>query len=324
MKRLLTFTIFLMVFSLLLLNPYRTPLAVAEEYPSKPITWIVPMSPGGGFDTYSRGVGQIMEKYLGQPVVIKNMPGAGNRTGTNAIYRARPDGYTIGIINVPGMAAGQMLMKTRFDLDKFTWLGGVSIEKYVMATSSKSPYYTVEDLKKSKTPINVGVTGKGATAYTVAIIGMKSFDVPFRLVSGYGGSSEAIVGAIRGDVAIVNYSLTSILPHVKSGDLRPIIVFTKERDPFYPNTPCVTEVGKGELAALGVPRLIAAPPKTPKDRYQKLAKALEQTLKDPQLIAWSKKAKRPIEPISAEQGKRLQIEIMKTYKSYAKVLKQFF
>jgi tripartite-type tricarboxylate transporter receptor subunit TctC len=252
------------------------------------------------------------------------MPGAGNRTGTNAIYRARPDGHTIGIINVPGMAAGQMLMKTRFDLDKFTWLGGVAVEKYVMATSAKSPYHTIEDLKKSKTPINVGVTGKGATAYTVAIIGMNSFGIPFRLVSGYGGSSEAIVGAIRGDVAVVNYSLTSILPHVKSGDLRPIVVYTKERDPFYPDTPCVTEIGKGELAALGVPRLVAAPPKTPKDRSQKLVKALAQTLKDPQLISWSKKAKRPIVAISAEEGKRLQVEIMKTYKSYAKVLKQFF
>jgi len=324
MKETKTGLVFLVLLSILLLGHFNAPWAVAEKYPSKPITWIVPMSPGGGFDVYSRGISQVMEKYIGQPVVIKNMPGAGNRTGTNAIYRARPDGHTIGIINVAGMAASQLLMKTRFDLEKFTWLGGCAVEKYVMAANAKSPYGTIADLQKVKTPINVGTTGKGATAYTVVIIGLKSFGVPFRLVSGYGGSSEAIVGCIRGDVDVVAYATTSILPHVKSGDLRAIVTFTKKRDELYPDTPTVTELNKTELAALGVPRLVAGPPKIPTGRIKVLVKALEKTLKDPELIAWSKKAKRPIEPISAEESKQLQVEIMQTYTGYSKVLKDYF
>ena len=227
--------------------------AHAEKFPSKPIIWIVPMSPGGGFDVYSRGVAKVMEKYLGQPVVIKNMPGAGNRTGTNAIYRARPDGHTIGIINAAGMAAGQLLMNTQFDLTKFTWIGGCAVEKYVLATRADSPYHSVADLQKSKKEINVGVTGKGSTGYTVAIIGLKSLGVPFRIVTGYGGSSDAIVGCIRGDTDLVDFVDTSIYPHVQSGSLRALAAYTKQRDPLFPNTPTCGELGHPELAALGVP-----------------------------------------------------------------------
>ena len=123
---------------------------------------------------------------------------------------------------------------------------------------------------------------------------------------------------------VVAYATTSILPHVKSGDLRAVVTFTKKRDELYPDTPTVAELNKVELAALGVPRLVAGPPKMPAGRVKVLVKALEKTLKDPELLAWSKKAKRPIEPISAEEAKQLQVEIMQTYTGYSKVLKDYF
>jgi len=301
------------------------PLADAEDaFPSKPITWIVPMSPGGGFDVYSRGVSKFMEKYLGQPFVIKNVPGAGNRTGTNAIYRARPDGYTIGIINMPGMVASQMLMKTQFDLDKFTWLGGVADEKYVLATGSKMPFRTLKDLQASKTPLNIGSTGRGSTSNAVTVIGSKMMNIPFNFVSGYAGSTETVVATIRGDCALVNFITTSIYSYIESGDLRPILQYSKKRHPLYPDTPTVVELGFPKLGVLSLPRLIAAPPKIPQDRAAMLESALIKALKDPELIAWAQKSKRDIDVISGAEAAELVRENVSLYKQYEEVLKAYY
>ena len=296
----------------------------SAEFPSKPISLIVCTGPGGGFDTYARGVAQVMEKYVGKPIVIKNIPGAGGRTGTNAVYRARPDGHTIGILNVPGLIASQYLMETKFDMSKFEWIGGCNIETYVMAANAKIPYNTIADLQKSKTPFNHGFYGKGSTAFNVAIIGLNAMKISFTAVTGYAGSAEAIVGCIRGDVDLLTYATTTILPYVKSGDLKPIAIYSVERDEFYPDTQTVAEAGFKNLAVLGVPRLFAGPPGLPKDRVKFLEEALLKALKDPELIAWSKQAKRPLTAIDSQTAVELVKDSGEIYQQYVPLLKKYY
>jgi tripartite-type tricarboxylate transporter receptor subunit TctC len=324
MKKQFQWLALVLLFFMLCTVNFVPPAGAKDTFPSKPITWIVPMSPGGGFDVYSRGVSKFMEKYLGQPFVIKNVPGAGNRTGTNAIYRARPDGYTIGIINMPGMVASQMLMKTQFDLDKFTWLGGVADEKYVLATGSKTPFRTLKDLQESKTPLNIGSTGRGSTSNAVTVIGSKMMNIPFNFVSGYAGSTETVVATIRGDCALVNFITTSIYSYIESGDLRPVLQYSKQRHPLYPDTPTVVELGFPKLAVLSLPRLIAAPPKVPQDRAAMLESALIKALKDPELISWAKKSKRDIDVITGTEAAELVRENINLYKQYEEVLKTYY
>src|SRR3972149_9117911 len=97
-------------------------------FPEKEITWIVPYSPGGGFDAWSRQIGATMKKYLpgGVDVVIKNVTGAGGRTGSITLYRARPDGYTVGLLDGAGLVPSQKAVgadKAGFDADTFVWVG---------------------------------------------------------------------------------------------------------------------------------------------------------------------------------------------------------
>src|SRR3970282_1605407 len=124
-------------------------------FPEKEITWIVPYSPGGGFDAWSRQIGATMKKYLpgGVDVVIKNVTGAGGRTGSITLYRARPDGSTVGLLDVAGLVPYQKAVgadKAGFDVDKFVWVGRVATEPWLLMTSAKSPLKTVDDLKKKK------------------------------------------------------------------------------------------------------------------------------------------------------------------------------
>src|SRR5665811_2116451 len=89
----------------------------AEDFPTDDITWIIPYSPGGGFDTYSRGVARLLPKHLpgNVNVIPENIEGAGGRRGTATLYRADPDGHTIGIINVPGAIVTELLQDTEYN-----------------------------------------------------------------------------------------------------------------------------------------------------------------------------------------------------------------
>ena len=109
------------------------------QYPEKDITVIIPYSAGGGFDSYVRGVLPAMQKYLPNSVnlIPRNMPGAGGRKGATAIYRARPDGYTIGAFNLPGLLLPHLLdERVGYDLSNVTWLGRMSEDRYLMVVSS--------------------------------------------------------------------------------------------------------------------------------------------------------------------------------------------
>ena len=122
--------------------PLMATYAEGAQYPKKGkrITWIITHSPGGGYDTCSRMAIRVMKKVLGVPIIAKNMPGAGGRIGVNGIYRAKPDGYTIGMIAIPGMMVTQLVSKTKFDCTKFKYLGRLAVQNYCLSVHPKSPF----------------------------------------------------------------------------------------------------------------------------------------------------------------------------------------
>jgi tripartite-type tricarboxylate transporter receptor subunit TctC len=111
-------------------------------FPEKDITFVIPFSPGGGFDTYVRLIAPFVEKHLPNKVhvIVKNVPGAGGRKGLTDVYRDKPDGYNIVIVNVPGAMVPPLVgKKVQYDLEKITWLARLSFDSYLLVVPSAEP-----------------------------------------------------------------------------------------------------------------------------------------------------------------------------------------
>lgn len=236
-------------------------------FPSKTITFVLPVSPGGGFDTVSRMIIPYLQKYLpGKPkIIVRNLPGGEWNIGINRMYRAKPDGHTIAILNLPGNAVSQVIGTAKFDLNKITWLGNISQVIYVMAVSAKSKYKTLEDLKKAP-EVTSGVVGLASTAGLGTIIAAERMGVKMKPIP-HDGSTEAILAAMRGDVDWVQYPFSTLKKSIiDSHDLIPVWVYTKKRHELLPDVPTVTELGYGDLLdIITMYRPVGAPPGLPKD-----------------------------------------------------------
>lgn len=247
--------------------------AALAEWPEKPITFVVPYSPGGGFDAYARAVAPGMEEILGTEVVIENIPGAGGQQGANTVYRADPDGYTIGIFNVPGLTVPQLLdQSSGYDLTKISWIGNIATSKYAMAVQADSEFQTLDDLCGMGKPFKHSDTGPASTSSVTALIAMSLIDCPITNVTGYKGSSDTIIGLMRGEVDATIKPLAGLQKYVDSGDLRFLMTFEDERS--LPDVPTSTELGYPDFAKFDLRRIVGAPPGLPDDIRDKLSEAL--------------------------------------------------
>jgi len=325
MKRTRIFSILIMaLLGCLALNPAAV-FAAGHDFPQKTITWIVTYAPGGGFDSYARAIGRIMPRYLPNKVniVIKNIPGAGGRMGTNLLYRSKPDGYTIGILNVPGVLTSQMIMKTRYDLTKLEYIGSVDEVKYCFLVPKDSPFKTLKDLQQAKRPVRITTTGIGSSGGLMSTMTCEITKIPYTLVTGYKGSTECLIAVIRGDAdASMEGGLETQLPYIRSGELIPLFVDSSERQKYLPDLTTIEELGYPELASLGMYRLIAAPPKTPADRIKVLENAMMKSLEDKDFLDWARKAKRSIYPSNGAEARKILNAQAKTYEKYREMLQK--
>ena len=287
-------------------------------YPEKNIKFIIPYSPGGGFDTYVRAISPVLSKHLGNKVKVipTNIPGAGGKKGITAAYRARPDGYTIAIFNFPGIALAQLKGDPiKYDLTKVTWMAQIGTDKYGFAVRGNGDIKSIDDLKKMGRPIKFTSTGKSTTSHVVSVIGSNAFGIEAKMITGYKGSKKSILGAIRGDGDAVMMVLGTLDPFVRSGDLRLVATFTASE--AYPGVPTAKDLGVDGLENLGIARMVGGPPGIPNNVRNVLSEALYKALTDPELQAWSKKAKRAIVPLNAadaEQAVQAQMKFMGQYK----------
>lgn len=234
----------------------------ASKFPSKTITYVIPTSPGGGFDTFSRMVLPFLQKYLpGNPkIIIKNAPGGEWNIGITKMYRAKPDGHTVGILNMPGNAKSQVLGTAKYDLRKMNWLGNIGEVTYVTALSKKSKYKTLKELQAAPEVVS-GVVGLSSTAGLGTLIAAERMGVKMKYIP-HVGSTEAILAAIRGDVDWVQYPFSTLKKSiVDSHDLIPVWVYSKERIKLIPDVPTVVELGYGDLNnVVRMYRPVAGPP----------------------------------------------------------------
>jgi tripartite-type tricarboxylate transporter receptor subunit TctC len=264
----------------------------AAGFPNKNIQFVIPYAPGGGFDVYVRFVGPVMEKYLPNKanIVPINVPAGGGSRGAAQLYRSRPDGYTVGILNIPGMFILQQQQGPgAYDLAKFSWIGAMGeSERYVISVGNNSPLKTFADLKalSAKRPVKLSVTGPEGTAYAATLIGAQLLGLKTQLITGYKGSVDYVVAAIRGDSDAVIAAIPTTMRFVRGGQVRVLASF--EAHSSIPGVPDATALGQPELDNISVERLIAAPPGVPPDIQNTLSVTLAKALADPSVVKWAK------------------------------------
>ena len=262
---------------------------VAQEWPNKPIRWIVPFPPGGAMDVMARALAEKSSKSLGQAVVIENKPGAGGNIGADLVARSDADGYTMMITSI-GMATNKFLYpKLSYDPVKdFTPVSLIAIVPNVLVTNATQPNVkTVSDVvanaKAQPGKLTYASAGNGSSIHLAGEVFTSMAKIDMQHIP-YKGSSPAVTDLLGGQVNYMFDSITSAKPHIDSGKLRPIGITTSKRSKALPNVPTIAESG---LPGYEVTPWFAVfvPAATPKPIVNKLNAALLDALKSPEIKA---------------------------------------
>ena len=298
---------------------------VAAFYDGRKIKWIIPYTPGGGYDEYARLISPYLEKYTGARVDIYNMPGAGGLRGNNELFGAAKNGLTIGSINGSAMVLNE-LAATRgadYKISEFEFLGRIVSDTRVLVISLDSGYETFEQIWDAGQSVKIGATGLGGSTYVDAVIANEAFNLQLNIVHGFDSSSVLRQAMLRGDIIGSWGSWGSALDAVDQG--RDIVVLQSgiERSADLANVPTAFEMvektpdperTRAILTAWEslhkVGRPVAAPPGTPPERIQFLREAFEKALHDPELIEKAKKSGRIIRYASGEEMTQLVDDAM--------------
>lgn len=303
-----------------------TAVPTTPPFPTKDITFIVPVSPGGGFDTYARMIAPYLKKHLpGQPnVIIKNVPGGEWRVGIMEMYKSTPDGHTISIFNIPGNVIGPITGQAEYDLTKVQWIGRITDTVYVLTASPKSGIKTFDDLKK-KGEVKAGVVGltSGSAVATVLTGSEAGFKV--KLIN-HDGSSEALLSAVRGDVDIAVFPFPSVQKFtVGSTDLTPVVVFSKDRIKELPNTQTIAEAGYASLLpVVALDYMVGAPPATPAGILKIWRDAFDKANADPEFVdLLTKQIKMPPGPLNGDQTAQRIKDTIGVYSKFKDLLMEY-
>jgi tripartite-type tricarboxylate transporter receptor subunit TctC len=261
----------------------------ADEWPSKPIRWVVPFPPGGAMDAIARALGEKASKSVGQPFVIENKPGAGGNIGADQVAKSPGDGYTIMITSI-GMATNKALYpKLSYDPVKdFAPVSLLAVVPNVLVTNATQPTVkTVADVvanaKAQPGKLTYASAGNGTSIHLAGEVFASQAKVDMLHIP-YKGSGPAVTDLLGGQVNYMFDSITSAKPHILSGKLRAIGLTTTKRSAALPNVPTLAESG---LAGYEVSPWFAvfAPASTPKPIIVKLNAALLEAMKQPDIKA---------------------------------------
>ncbi|WP_022727531.1 Bug family tripartite tricarboxylate transporter substrate binding protein [Fodinicurvata sediminis] len=226
------------------------PSVQANDYPEKRVTIIVPYSAGGATDVLARKVAEGLSEELDETVTVENRPGAGATLGTTQAAKARPDGYTLfmGQVSSHGIAPAVYKNLQYEPLEDFEPIMHLITIPNVMVVNKESPYESVEGFlegAQSET-MRFGSSGTGSSIHLSgemfkARTGVDMTHVPYK------GSGEAVPALLSGDVDVMFDNLPSAMPHIQSGDLRPLAVTSLERSEQLPDVPTLDETGIEDL-----------------------------------------------------------------------------
>ncbi len=294
--------------------------ANAQQFPSRPITVVVPLPPGGPADTFARVMAPKLEARIKQPVIVENRPGGGTYTGGEYVARANPDGYTL-LVNAysgvqPHLFVKGLPVKLAEELVPVAPLAeGPYLVFGPSAVPSKDLKEFVAYAKANPKKLNAGVYP--GTANSLELIGfMKATGMDLVHVP-YSSTTEIVAAMLRNEIHIYNGSISGAKAQIDDGKLKPFAMLSEKRDPILPNVPTAKELGFDWVSS--VYYVTFAPPKTPAAVVKTLNEHINAGMHEPDVVERLAKIGVPVPPAAtpeqmAERLKREYTTLVKAAK----------
>ena len=292
------------------------PARAQDKFPSRPVTWVIPWSPGAVVDNVGRRLAQRLSEVWGQPVVVENRAGAGGNPAAAQVARAKPDGYTLMLTLHDGLIIAKAAnMKIGFDpLADLTPIGLVGQSVTAIVVRSDSPFRSFDELikyaKANPGKLNFGGNGTGTSLHFAlerlnAAAGTSIVHIPYK------GGAPAMVDVLAGRVDMMIATLSLAQGHLKAGTIRALAIGNAQRSDLFPGIPTVAESGfPGYEVPTGVGLGLFAPRGTPRALVERLNADLRSAVAEPALNAWLKSAGIvPEQPRASEYESRLKKEV---------------
>jgi len=261
--------------------------APKTDYPTKPITLIVSFAAGGGTDLGARLLTPYLEKELGVPVVVENKPGGGGWVGYSELLKAKPDGYTLGYVNTPGLITGYVnpSAKRTENLDSFDFIINHVLDAGVIAVrASDDRFANVKDLIEyaKKNELSTSSNGVGSGNHFATLQMNKQLGTNFRAVH-FSGTSEALASVLGGHVDVLIAKVGEVVEPMKEGQLKVFAVMMPDRVPQLPDVPTLKEAIGVNIENYSI-RGIAGPKGMDPQVVAKLQEALEKAMTNPEHV----------------------------------------
>ena len=282
------------------------PALAQSDYPSKPVTMIVPFPPGGVADITARPLADAMGRALRQPIVVENKAGAGGGVGMQYVAKAKNDGYTVLLalssISIIPEADKVLGRDPMFQLSQLVPIARFTADPTVLAVRADGPYKSVAELieaaKKSPGSIPYGSSGNYGTMHVpmemlTGASGTKMLHVPFT------GAGPAVVALLGGQVEALSTGPSSVIGHVKGGKLRVLATWGDSRHPAFPDVPTLKELGYDAQFSQWTGLFV--PAGTPEPAIAKLRESAKFAINDPAFQASLAKLETPIQYLDQPQ-----------------------
>jgi tripartite-type tricarboxylate transporter receptor subunit TctC len=263
--------------------------AWAQQYPSRPIHWVVPYTPGGITDSVTRIVANKLEAALGQPIVIENRPGANSIVGVESVARSAPDGYTA-LTVIAAHAANATLYTGKLPFDpvkSFAPVSLVGVAPLILTVANDFPARDVKELieyaRANPGKVSFGSSGVGAAAHLTTELFAQTANIQMVHVP-YKGTAPALAGLLAGDIQVLVDVPSSMMPHVRAGKIRALGLFASRRSPGAAEVPTLVEAG-GPPVEGSTWVLFLAPAGTPREIVARLSAETAKVLAMPEIRA---------------------------------------
>jgi tripartite-type tricarboxylate transporter receptor subunit TctC len=298
---------------------------VKSVYPSKPIQYIIPNKPGGGYDIIGRSMGPYITKYLrsftpgatGGDIVVRNE----ERKGYPILFSAKPDGYSIGMMDTSPYI-DNLLGNAEVDFTKYTFMQlVVSTTKLITANKKGFSNWNEAVNAQKKDTIKMGVGFFARANHVCGIIANEKMGTKFKLIP-FRGTAECLGALMRGDIDLAMVSEDSSKALIDAKEIKVLLSFSDHTD--YPGAVNAKELGYPELIdQISSHRIIIAPPNLAAEPKRLLLSALKKTCEDPAFIAWAQKANYPIQKVYGADAEKFFLKFVKFYNDMAPVLKRY-
>jgi len=258
--------------------------ALAQQFPTKEVSIVIPYAAGGATDLVFRALAASSSKYLGQAVVVVNKPGGGGAVGFTDVAQARPDGYTL-VTAITPLTILPHQVKTAFTYRSFEPIINVVLDPAMFQVRADAPWKTLQEFldyaRKNPGMITVGNSGAGGGVHLIALAFEKAAGVKFNHIP-FAGGGPSVTALLGGHVHAVSVSPPEGIAHVKAGKLRIIALFSEKRMADFPNVPTVRE--QGVDFSMSQWRGLAAPKGTPAPVIATLHEAFKKGMDDPAFL----------------------------------------